>query len=72
MENVNTHDQYTPDFPGRSRAPEFYGFVAWTSTSLAFCLYLLWALVPDKYILWVGIDWYPSRFVCTFLQCFTD
>ncbi|KAF8068928.1 PIG-P-domain-containing protein [Lyophyllum atratum] len=47
--------------PPRSRAPEFYGFVAWTSTSLAFCLYVLWALVPDEYIEWVGIDWYPSR-----------
>ncbi|RDB29726.1 Phosphatidylinositol N-acetylglucosaminyltransferase subunit P [Hypsizygus marmoreus] len=47
--------------PSRSRAPEFYGFVAWTSTSLAFCLYVLWALVPDEYIVWVGIDWYPNR-----------
>ncbi|KAG6917115.1 hypothetical protein DXG01_003781 [Tephrocybe rancida] len=45
----------------RSRVPEFYGFVAWTSTSLAFVIYVLWALVPDEYIQWIGIDWYPSR-----------
>ncbi|KAJ8092859.1 hypothetical protein AAF712_014527 [Marasmius tenuissimus] len=45
----------------RSRAPEFYGFVAWTSTSFLFVVFLLWALLPDEYILWLGIDWYPNR-----------
>ncbi|TRM62244.1 PIG-P [Schizophyllum amplum] len=44
-----------------SRAPEFYGFVAWTSTYLLFGLYLLWALLPDALIIRLGIDWYPSR-----------
>ena len=46
----------------RSRATEFYGFVAWTSTAIGFCLYVFWALVPDRYIQWVGIDWYPNRY----------
>ncbi|KIJ14713.1 hypothetical protein PAXINDRAFT_78819 [Paxillus involutus ATCC 200175] len=45
----------------RSRAPEFYGFVAWTSTSVLFIVYVLWALLPDEYITWLGIQWYPSR-----------
>ncbi|KAF7980542.1 hypothetical protein HWV62_37683 [Athelia sp. TMB] len=45
----------------RSRAPEFYGFVAWTSTYILFVLYLLWAILPDEYIVWLGVDWYPSR-----------
>lgn len=45
----------------RSRAPEFYGFVALTSTYLAFALYILWALLPDEYIVWLGVTWYPSR-----------
>ncbi|EIM88843.1 PIG-P-domain-containing protein [Stereum hirsutum FP-91666 SS1] len=45
----------------RSRAPEFYGFVAWTSTSIIFVVYLLWALLPDEVILWLGVDWYPNR-----------
>ncbi len=45
----------------RSRAPEFYGFVAWTSTSLLFVVYLLWAILPDEYIEWLGVAWYPSR-----------
>ncbi|KAJ7451053.1 PIG-P [Mycena latifolia] len=45
----------------RSRAPEFYGFVVWTSTSFLYCVYILWALLPDAYIQWLGIEWYPSR-----------
>jgi phosphatidylinositol glycan class P protein len=46
----------------RSRAPEFHGFVAWTSTALLFVLYLLWALLPDEFIIWLGIRWYPNRY----------
>lgn len=44
-----------------SRASEFYGFVALTSTYLLFIIYLLWALLPDEYIVWLGVTWYPSR-----------
>nr|GAT46116.1 predicted protein [Mycena chlorophos] len=45
----------------RSRAPEFYGFVAWTSTAVLYVVYLLWALLPDEYIKWLGVEWYPNR-----------
>ena len=46
----------------RSRAPEFYGFVALTSTYLAYILYILWAITPDEYIKKTGITWYPNRY----------
>ena len=46
----------------RSRAPEFYGFVALSSTSVLFVVYILWALLPDEYIVWLGVKWYPSRY----------
>ncbi|EJC97752.1 PIG-P [Fomitiporia mediterranea MF3/22] len=45
----------------KSRAPEFYGFVAWSSTYALFVLYVLWALLPDTWILSLGIEWYPNR-----------
>ncbi|KAH8829311.1 PIG-P [Flagelloscypha sp. PMI_526] len=45
----------------RSRAPELYGFVAWTTTSLLYVVYVLWAVLPDEWILAAGIDWYPNR-----------
>jgi len=45
----------------RSRASEFYGFVAWTSTYLLFVLYILWAVLPDDWIQSTGMTWYPNR-----------
>lgn len=45
----------------KSRAAEYYGFVAWISTYALFVLYLLWALLPDTLIVHLGIEWYPSR-----------
>ncbi|KAL9710366.1 hypothetical protein Ac2012v2_006667 [Leucoagaricus gongylophorus] len=45
----------------KSRAPEFYGFVVWASTSFLFVLYILWALLPDSWIMAMGINWYPNR-----------
>ena len=52
-----------PPYPAqeKSRAPEFYGFVAWTSTYALFLFYILWALLPDAWIEWLGIEWYPNR-----------
>lgn len=52
-----------PPPEARSRAPEFYGFVAWTSTYLLFVLYLLWAFLPDAAVLALGVTWYPNRCV---------
>jgi len=46
----------------RSRASEFYGFVAWTSTYLLFVLYILWAVLPDEWIQFTGVTWYPNRY----------
>jgi phosphatidylinositol N-acetylglucosaminyltransferase subunit P len=43
------------------RAPEFYGFVAWLLTLLAYITYIFWALLPDNVIRAVGIEWYPAR-----------
>ncbi|KAI0077363.1 PIG-P [Panus rudis PR-1116 ss-1] len=54
---------YPPLAPieSRTRAPEFYGFVAWTSTYLLFAVFLLWAFLPDEYLLALGVTWYPNR-----------
>ncbi|KAF8483458.1 PIG-P [Russula ochroleuca] len=50
-----------PPADSRSRAPEFYGFVAWAVTYLLFVLYFLWAILPDEWIVWLGVSWYPNR-----------
>ncbi|KAJ3569187.1 hypothetical protein NP233_g5212 [Leucocoprinus birnbaumii] len=56
MEPIQKHAR-----TAKSRAPEFYGFVAWASTSFLFVLYVLWALLPDRWIVALGVDWYPNR-----------
>lgn len=55
--SISGHDGH------RSRAPEFYGFVAWTSTSLAFVIFVLWAILPDEQLRYLGITWYPNRYL---------
>ncbi|KAI0300137.1 PIG-P-domain-containing protein [Multifurca ochricompacta] len=50
-----------PSLESRSLAPEFYGFVAWAVTYLLFVLYVLWAILPDEWIIWLGVTWYPNR-----------
>ncbi|KAH9975315.1 PIG-P-domain-containing protein [Lactifluus volemus] len=50
-----------PPASSPSRAPEFYGFVAWAVTYLLFVLYFLWAILPDDWIIWLGVSWYPNR-----------
>jgi PIG-P len=59
-----------PPASSPSRAPEFYGFVAWAVTYLLFVLYFLWAILPDDWIIWLGVSWYPNRYV-SFLFCKT-
>jgi phosphatidylinositol glycan class P protein len=52
-----------PEPSARSRAPEIYGFVAWTGTALGYVLFLIWALAPPGALDAVGWTWYPSRCV---------
>src|SRR6266403_2222165 len=60
-----------PPVESRSRAPEFYGFVAWAVTYLLFILYVLWAILPDESIVWLGVTWYPNRCVHTHTPTFS-
>jgi len=57
-----------PPAPSRSRAPEFYGFVAWAVTYLLFFLYFLWAILPDRWVIWLGVSWYPNRYVRPYVK----
>ncbi|KAJ1311144.1 hypothetical protein OPQ81_009645 [Rhizoctonia solani] len=42
-------------------AAEFYGFVAWATTTILWFIYIFWALLPDSVIRGIGITWYPNR-----------
>ncbi|KAI7899846.1 PIG-P-domain-containing protein [Cokeromyces recurvatus] len=43
-------------------AYEYYGFVMYLSSFVAFGIYLIWAYVPDEILHRLGITYYPSRY----------
>jgi hypothetical protein len=40
---------------------EVYGFCLYVSSFVIFVLYLLWSLLPDEYLISLGITYYPSK-----------
>ncbi|CAD6586475.1 MAG: hypothetical protein CYPHOPRED_003552 [Cyphobasidiales sp. Tagirdzhanova-0007] len=44
-----------------SNSSEKYGFVVYAGSLVAWYIYLVWALTPDQYLRWLGLEWYPSR-----------
>jgi len=40
---------------------EYYGFVLYLSSSLAFLIYLLWSYLPSPFLHQLGIYYYPNR-----------
>ena len=40
---------------------EYYGFVLYLVSSLAFVIYLLWSYLPSPFLHQLGIDYYPNR-----------
>ncbi|KAL8744331.1 MAG: hypothetical protein Q9184_008009, partial [Pyrenodesmia sp. 2 TL-2023] len=40
---------------------EYYGFVLYLMSSLAFLVYLLWSYLPSRFLHQLGIHYYPNR-----------
>jgi len=40
---------------------EYYGFVLYLASSLAFLLYLLWSYLPSPFLAAIGLHYYPDR-----------
>lgn len=40
---------------------EYYGFVMYLASFVAFGIYLIWAYVPDEILHNLGITYYPKR-----------
>lgn len=49
--------------PSVSGSGEYYGFALFIVATVVMVLWVLWALVPDKLLHQMGIDWYPNRYV---------
>lgn len=47
--------------PAPSPSRGVYGFVMYLSFQLFFIFYLIWALIPEKYFMQIGITFMPER-----------
>ncbi|CAG8589437.1 5980_t:CDS:10 [Ambispora leptoticha] len=50
---------------------EYYGFVLYLASFIAFVIYLLWAYLPDEALISLGITYYPSRYWALALPVWT-
>jgi len=55
------HDQ-RPRTQAGATSVEVCGFVGWTSTAVAYVLFLLWAYIPEETLQKVGVTYYPSKY----------
>lgn len=46
----------------RPNSTEVYGFVLWISTFVAFGGFLLWAYMPESWLIDLGVTYYPSKY----------
>ncbi|KAI9481493.1 MAG: PIG-P-domain-containing protein [Benjaminiella poitrasii] len=46
----------------KTPAYEYYGFVMYLSSFVAFVIYLIWSYVPDEILHRLGITYYPNRY----------
>ncbi|GAA5913197.1 hypothetical protein JCM5296_005229 [Sporobolomyces johnsonii] len=61
-----SHTSLPAQFPPREPtdpAPtvESQGFVLYIGSLVAYVVFLVWALVPEKWLEWIGVEWYPMR-----------
>lgn len=52
-----------PLAPSQPKIPtyEYYGFVLYLASSLAFALYILWSYLPSPFLHGMGVRYYPNR-----------
>ncbi|KAL1920095.1 uncharacterized protein VTP21DRAFT_1241 [Calcarisporiella thermophila] len=58
---------------GHVKSPtyEYYGFVIYLLSFIAFVIYLLWAYLPEKTLHSLGISYYPSKYWALALPVWT-
>eukprot|EP01026_Neomeris_dumetosa_P018097 TRINITY_DN17091_c0_g3_i1.p3 TRINITY_DN17091_c0_g3~~TRINITY_DN17091_c0_g3_i1.p3 ORF type:complete len:162 (-),score=21.55 TRINITY_DN17091_c0_g3_i1:162-647(-) len=68
MKKNNNQDETT----GTREVPssvEVYGFAGWLGSYVAFIVFLLWALIPNYVLEYLGITYYPSKDWAVILPC---
>ncbi|CEQ39143.1 SPOSA6832_00639 [Sporobolomyces salmonicolor] len=68
-----SHTSLPAQFPPREPtdpAPtvESQGFVLYIGSLVAYVVFLVWAFVPEEWLEWTGVEWYPMRRVLLFAR----
>ncbi|CAG8489892.1 16021_t:CDS:2 [Funneliformis mosseae] len=61
MTNIYQTDE-SPTTLTKTPTYEYYGFVLYLSSFIAFVIYLLWAYLPDEILISLGITYFPDRY----------
>lgn len=41
---------------------ETFGFLGWITSSVLYCLFIVWACTPDALLHFHGVTWYPDKY----------
>lgn len=52
----------TPSTKRGASQVEVYGFVAWVTSGVLYLLYLSWAFLPNEWLEFIGITYYPDKY----------
>jgi len=50
------------DRPLSSTRNETFGFLGWITSSVMYCLFIVWACTPDALLHFHGVTWYPDKY----------
>ena len=51
-----------PERPTSSTRNETFGFLGWITSSVMYCLFIVWACTPDALLHFHGVTWYPDKY----------
>ena len=55
----------------RRLSAALYGFVAWVAIHICFSIFLMWAYTPDRYLISLGVTYFPDKHWALALPCWS-
>ena len=55
----------------RRLSAALYGFVAWIAIHICFSIFLMWAYTPDRYLISLGVTYFPDKHWALALPCWS-
>jgi hypothetical protein len=55
-------DSPAEDHTASTNTIEVYGFLGWITSSVLYCMYIVWSCTPDGLLHWHGVTYYPDKY----------